>query len=203
MNAPHECLPAAATRLFATIPEDVGMKGGYWNIDSDSPLIISHTLNGQEIRISNTWWWEGGGGAASSSQTAVSFFVLSEWKLGLFNKHTLPFNSGTISFSGTWRFMCCHCHFRLPWTSAPALKRRAEIVRMFRLKCQSRCQRDSQRGGQGGSEGTGAPSDGFRSRRPCGDRHSTLWPCTELTRPDAPTRLLNMCESALQWAQLL
>lgn len=76
-------------------------------------------------------------------------------------------------------------------TSA-VIKARIKIAGMFLLKCQSWCQRDSQQGGRGNREHTQAPSDGVQSRQPCGDRHSTLWPCTELTRPDVPP--LNMCE---------
>lgn len=54
MNAQHECFPAAVPRLFATIPEDAGTQGGYCNRDSDTPLIITHTLNAHML-ISNIW----------------------------------------------------------------------------------------------------------------------------------------------------
>lgn len=128
--------------------------------------------------------------------------VLTKWKWEVLDNtthHSLTVY--TTLFSG---FM--YCHF-LPRTSASAFKHQSGTAWMFLLKCQSRCLRDGQQGGRWHTEmrtrcaDTQAPSDGVQSRRPCGDRHSTLWPCTELTRPDVPP--LNMCESALWWAQLL
>lgn len=61
MNVQHERFPAAVTRLFAIVTADAGTQGGYWDIDSDSPLIITQTLNGRKTPIY-------GGGRAIQSQ---------------------------------------------------------------------------------------------------------------------------------------